>query len=105
MKREVASSLVERGVAERVRLTQAYEKKKTELQKQHDTVKSQLNDHKDKVCVGLFFHFDPFGNTPISKSKSFEFHMCAFVCFLIYRLEHYLKKIVNLGHAFHPKDF
>lgn len=49
MKREVASSLVERGVAERVRLTQAYEKKKTELQKQHDIVKTQLNDHKDKV--------------------------------------------------------
>lgn len=51
MKREVASSLVERGVAERVRLTQAYEKKKTELQKQHDIVKNQLNDHKEKVCT------------------------------------------------------
>lgn len=50
MKREVASSLVERGVAERVRLTQAYEKKKTELQKQHDLVKNQLNEHKEKVC-------------------------------------------------------
>ncbi|XP_031622948.1 1-phosphatidylinositol 4,5-bisphosphate phosphodiesterase classes I and II [Contarinia nasturtii] len=49
MKREVASSLVERGVAERVRLTQAYEKKKAELQKQHDTVKNQLNDHKEKA--------------------------------------------------------
>lgn len=49
MKREVASSLVERGVAERVRLTQAYEKKKTELQKQHDIVKTQFNDHKAKV--------------------------------------------------------
>ena len=49
MKREVASSLVERGVAERVRLTQAYEKKKTELQKQHDIVKNQLNDHREKV--------------------------------------------------------
>lgn len=53
MKREVASSLVERGVAERVRLTQAHDKKKTELQKQHDTVKAQLNDHKDKVSVAL----------------------------------------------------
>lgn len=49
MKREVASSLVERGVAERVRLTQAFENKKTELQKQHDVVKSQLNEHKEKV--------------------------------------------------------
>lgn len=53
MKREVASSLVERGVAERVRLTQAHDKKKTELQKQHDTVRAQLNDHKDKVSVAL----------------------------------------------------
>lgn len=50
MKREVASSLVERGVSERVRLTQAYEKKKTELQKQHSIVKSQLDDHREKVC-------------------------------------------------------
>lgn len=49
MKREVASSLVERGVAERVRLTQAYDKKKAELQKQHDLVKAALNDHKAKV--------------------------------------------------------
>lgn len=51
MKREVASSLVERGVGERVRLTQAYEKKKAELQKQHDIVKDQLNDHKEKVRI------------------------------------------------------
>lgn len=51
MKREVASSLVERGVAERVRLTQAYEKKKSDLQKQHDSVKAQFNEHKDKVCI------------------------------------------------------
>lgn len=49
MKREVASSLVERGVAERVRLTQAYEKKRDELQKQHDAVKAALLDHKSKV--------------------------------------------------------
>lgn len=49
MKREVASSLVERGVAERVRLTQAYEKKRTDLQKQHDAVKAALSEHKNKV--------------------------------------------------------
>lgn len=53
MKREVASSLVERGVAERVRLTQAYEKKKNDLQKHHDIVKTQLNDHKEKVLVSF----------------------------------------------------
>lgn len=56
MKREVASSLVERGVAERVRLTQAYEKKKAELQKQHDLVKAALNDHKAKVSSQLLAH-------------------------------------------------
>lgn len=59
MKREVASSLVERGVAERVRLTHAYEKKKTDLQKQHDIVKTQLNDHKEKVrLVDFDCHLD-----------------------------------------------
>lgn len=95
MKREVASSLVERGVAERVRLTQAFEKKKAELQRQHDTVKSQLNDHKDKVCsnIGKFILNNRF------QSKSFTF------CVFVFRPEHYLKKIVNLGHASRPKDF
>lgn len=51
MKREVASSLVERGVTERVRLTQAYEKKRDELQKQHDLVRTALSDHKAKVSL------------------------------------------------------
>ncbi|KAJ6643728.1 1-phosphatidylinositol 4,5-bisphosphate phosphodiesterase classes I and II, partial [Pseudolycoriella hygida] len=46
MKREVASSLVGRGVTERVRLTQAYEKKRDELQKQHDSVRAALLEHK-----------------------------------------------------------
>lgn len=49
MKREVASSLVERGVPERVRLSQAYEKKRDELQRQHESVKAALLDHKSKV--------------------------------------------------------
>lgn len=62
MKREVASSLVERGVAERVRLTQAYEKKKAELQKQHDLVKAALNDHKAKVIYSHFPNIDLFFN-------------------------------------------
>lgn len=114
MKREVASSLVERGVAERVRLTQAYEKKKTELQKQHDTVKSQLNDHRDKVC-GLSFCFR-FSMRRKTKMRQICIYcndfllnlsnfMYVFVCLFVHRLGHYLKKIVNLGHAFHPKDF
>lgn len=49
MKREVDSSVVERGVAERVRLQETYEKRTEELQKQHDSVKSNLSDHKIKV--------------------------------------------------------
>lgn len=53
MKREVASSLVERGVAERVRLSQSYEKRRDELQRQHDAVKAGLSDHKVKVSFFL----------------------------------------------------
>ena len=51
MKREVASSLVERGVTERVRLAQAYEKKRDELQKEHESVKAALLEHKAKVII------------------------------------------------------
>lgn len=49
MKREVASSVVERGVAERVRLKQTFEKRTDELQKQHDAVRNALADHRSKV--------------------------------------------------------
>lgn len=49
MKREVASSLVGRGVAERVRLTKAFEKRRDELQRQHDLVKAALSEHRLKV--------------------------------------------------------
>lgn len=53
MKREVASSLVERGVTERVRLAQAYEKKRDQLLKQHDLIKDALTEHKNKVPIKL----------------------------------------------------
>jgi phosphatidylinositol phospholipase C, beta len=49
MKREVASTVVEKGVAERVRLTANYEKKKDKLQKQHETVRATLQEQKEKV--------------------------------------------------------
>lgn len=49
MKREVASTVVEKGVAERVRLTANYEKRREELQKQHDIVKASLQEQKEKV--------------------------------------------------------
>uniref|UniRef100_A0A6E8VYQ8 1-phosphatidylinositol 4,5-bisphosphate phosphodiesterase n=1 Tax=Anopheles coluzzii TaxID=1518534 RepID=A0A6E8VYQ8_ANOCL len=49
MKREVDSTLVEKGVTERVRLTATYERKRDELQRQHDSVKQGLEDHKLKA--------------------------------------------------------
>ncbi|CRK93620.1 CLUMA_CG007150, isoform A [Clunio marinus] len=49
MKREVDSTLVEKGVAERVRLTASYEKRRDDLQKQHDSVRTTLNDQKEKI--------------------------------------------------------
>lgn len=49
MKREVDSTLVEKGVAERVRLTASYDKRRDDLQKQHDAVRTMLSDQKEKV--------------------------------------------------------
>lgn len=51
MKREVDSTLVEKGVAERVRLTASYERRRIDLDKQHDSVRSSLNDQKEKVSI------------------------------------------------------
>lgn len=55
MKREVDSTLVEKGVAERVRLTQLYEKRRDELQRQHESVKTALEENKTKVS-GMNFY-------------------------------------------------
>ncbi|XP_016985627.1 1-phosphatidylinositol 4,5-bisphosphate phosphodiesterase classes I and II isoform X3 [Drosophila rhopaloa] len=49
MKREVASSVVERGVAERVRLKQTFDRRTDELQKQHDSVRNALTEHRSKA--------------------------------------------------------
>ncbi|XP_020812640.1 1-phosphatidylinositol 4,5-bisphosphate phosphodiesterase classes I and II isoform X2 [Drosophila serrata] len=49
MKREVASSVVERGVAERVRLKQTFERRTDELLKQHESVRNALVDHRSKA--------------------------------------------------------
>lgn len=61
MKREVDSTLVEKGVAERVRLTASYERRRDDLQKQHDAVRTTLNDQRDKV-------------NPANDPLSFELH-------------------------------
>ncbi|XP_063703185.1 1-phosphatidylinositol 4,5-bisphosphate phosphodiesterase classes I and II isoform X2 [Culicoides brevitarsis] len=49
MKREVDSTLVDKGVAERVRLTQAFEKRRDELTRQHESVKNSLKDFRTKA--------------------------------------------------------
>jgi phosphatidylinositol phospholipase C beta len=56
MKREVASTVVEKGVAERVRLTASYEKRKTDLQKKHDDIRATLHEQKEKVST-FIHHF------------------------------------------------
>lgn len=90
MKREVASSLVERGVAERVRLTQAYEKKKAELQKQQDIVKTQLNDHKEKVSKVESFYLRanslPILQNTLKRRLDAEFKWFCFVLVFVFVL-------------------
>lgn len=57
MKREVDSTLVEKGVAERVRLHASYDRRRDELQKQHDSVRATLNEQKEKVsCPSAIVH-------------------------------------------------
>lgn len=51
VKREVAKGVVEKGVAERVKLGQNYELKREELQKQHESVRLALGEHRNKVIV------------------------------------------------------
>uniref|UniRef100_A0A1B6CHB2 1-phosphatidylinositol 4,5-bisphosphate phosphodiesterase n=1 Tax=Clastoptera arizonana TaxID=38151 RepID=A0A1B6CHB2_9HEMI len=53
MKREVASTIVEKGVNERTRLTQIYEKKREELLRQHTEVQTQLQEEKNKARNAL----------------------------------------------------
>lgn len=54
MKREVDSTLVEKGVAERYRLTETNEKRRDKLQKQHDSVRNALSEQKAKVIIRKF---------------------------------------------------
>jgi len=43
--------MVEKGVNERVRLAQIYEKKTEELEKQHEEIRQHFNDLKKKVST------------------------------------------------------
>lgn len=51
MKREVAKSTVEKGVNECTRLTKIYEKKKAELERQHEQVRQRLEAERTKVQI------------------------------------------------------
>jgi phosphatidylinositol phospholipase C beta len=42
--------MVEKGVHERVRLTKIYEKRREELERQHEEVRLSLEEKKRKVC-------------------------------------------------------
>lgn len=51
MKREVASAMVEKGVHERGRLIELYSKKRDELERQHNEIRTQLAAEKLKVII------------------------------------------------------
>ncbi|XP_025195692.1 1-phosphatidylinositol 4,5-bisphosphate phosphodiesterase classes I and II [Melanaphis sacchari] len=75
IKREVSSSMVEKGVNERVRLAQIYEKKTEELEKQHEEIRQNFNDLKKKTKAELIKELEAklqnveFGVGPSTKSE------------------------------------
>lgn len=52
----MASSIVEKGVHERVRLTKVYEKRREELERQHEEVRLRLEERKNKVWYNTSLH-------------------------------------------------
>ncbi|KAL1463083.1 hypothetical protein WDU94_014872, partial [Cyamophila willieti] len=58
MKREIASAMVEKGVQERVRLTQIYEKKKEELERQLAHVRQLFEDEKSRCKAAILKEYD-----------------------------------------------
>ncbi|XP_076174145.1 phospholipase C at 21C isoform X2 [Ptiloglossa arizonensis] len=57
MKREVAKSTVEKGVNECTRLAKIYEKKRTELERQHEDVRQRLEEERAKVKASLMAEY------------------------------------------------
>ncbi|XP_033358624.1 1-phosphatidylinositol 4,5-bisphosphate phosphodiesterase classes I and II isoform X1 [Bombus vosnesenskii] len=57
MKREVAKSTVEKGVNECTRLTKIYEKKKAELERQHEQVRQRLEAERTKIKASLMAEY------------------------------------------------
>ncbi|XP_032681763.1 1-phosphatidylinositol 4,5-bisphosphate phosphodiesterase classes I and II isoform X3 [Odontomachus brunneus] len=57
MKREVAKLTVEKGVNECTRLTKIYDKKRAELEKQHEEVRQRLEEERAKVKANLLAEY------------------------------------------------
>ncbi|XP_025162250.1 1-phosphatidylinositol 4,5-bisphosphate phosphodiesterase classes I and II isoform X2 [Harpegnathos saltator] len=57
MKREVAKSTVEKGVNECTRLTKIYDKKRAELERQHEEVRLRLEEERAKVKANLLAEY------------------------------------------------
>lgn len=57
IKREVAKSTVEKAVNECTRLTKIFDKKKTELERQHEEVRQRLEEERTKVKANLLAEY------------------------------------------------
>lgn len=53
MKREVAKTTVEKGVNECTRLTEIYDKRRGELERQHEEIRQRLDEERNKVRIIL----------------------------------------------------
>ncbi|CAB3385464.1 Hypothetical predicted protein [Cloeon dipterum] len=58
IKREVASSIVEKGVSERVRLKEAYRKRQEDLERQHADVRARFDEERSKIKMALSREYD-----------------------------------------------
>lgn len=53
IKRELDSQMVDKGVHERIRLTEAYERRREHLTRQHERVRQQLTDHREQAKLTI----------------------------------------------------
>ncbi|XP_066601294.1 1-phosphatidylinositol 4,5-bisphosphate phosphodiesterase classes I and II [Prorops nasuta] len=69
MKREVAKSTVEKGVNECTRLAKVYERKRIDLEKEHEEVRQKLEEERAKVKANILAEY----NLRCNKYESGEF--------------------------------
>lgn len=58
MKREVASAMVDRGVLERTRLEELYQKRREDLEHQHELVRAAFEEERSKVKTALMREYE-----------------------------------------------